>query len=75
MQRREPSDFFPALPEGGKWLLFTVAPLRDAEGNVIGALEILQDITGRKQAEEKLQESEEKYSAFFKTSRCRYKNG
>jgi len=53
----EAEDFFPALGERGKWLFFTAAPLRDAEGKVTGAIETLQDITERKRAEEAIQES------------------
>lgn len=34
-----------------KWLFFTAAPLRDANGNIIGAIETLQDTTEQKQAE------------------------
>ena len=48
----EAEDFFPDLGEGGKWLFFTAAPLRGVGGNVIGAIETLQDITERKRAEE-----------------------
>ncbi|HUH65948.1 MAG TPA: PAS domain S-box protein [Syntrophales bacterium] len=54
-------DFFPALGDGGRWLRFTAAAIRDAQGNVIGAVETLQDVTDRKQAEKSLMESEEKY--------------
>jgi two-component system cell cycle sensor histidine kinase/response regulator CckA len=57
----EALDFFPALGNGGKWLRFTAAAIRDTKGNLIGALETLEDMTGRKQAEKKLIESEEKY--------------
>jgi two-component system, NtrC family, sensor kinase len=46
--------FFPDLGKNGKWLFFTAAPLRDYQGEVIGAIETLQDITNRKQAEEEL---------------------
>ncbi len=48
----EALDFFPTLGKGGKWLIFTAAPLKDSEGTVIGALETLQDITEQKEAEE-----------------------
>ncbi len=39
------------LGEGVLWFFFTAAPLRDAEGNVVAAMETLQDITERKIAE------------------------
>jgi len=44
----EARDFFPALGEDGKWLFFTAAPIRNASGEVIGAIETLQDITQEK---------------------------
>ena len=39
--------------------------LRDAQGNIIGTLSSGEDITERKRAEEKLRESEEKFSRVF----------
>ena len=50
----EAEDFFPHVGEKGKWLFCTAAPLKDLDGKVIGAIETLQDITARKQAEEQL---------------------
>jgi PAS domain S-box-containing protein len=50
----EAEDFFPDLGEQGKWLFFTAAPLRDADGEVTGGLETLQDISESKWAEEEL---------------------
>ncbi len=44
-------DFFPLL---NKWLYFTAAPLKDMDGNIIGAIETLQDKTIEKQAEDAL---------------------
>lgn len=47
----EAEEFLPQLTGGGRWLYFTAAPLRDAAGGLIGAIETLQDITERKLAE------------------------
>ena len=38
----------------------TISPVRDAAGNVIGASKIARDVTDRKQAEQRLRESEER---------------
>ena len=48
----EAEDFFPTFGSNGRWLYFTAAPLRDAQGKLIGAIETLQDITEQKRAEE-----------------------
>ena len=61
----EAEDFFPALGENGNWLFFSAAPLKDAEGNVTGAIETLQDVTERKRAEEGLRRSERRLRAFM----------
>jgi PAS domain S-box-containing protein len=47
----EVTDFFPHLGNGGKWLFFAAAPIKDSEGNIIGAVETLEDVTGRIKAE------------------------
>jgi PAS domain S-box-containing protein len=57
----EAEDFFPALGQQGQWLYFGAAPLRDAEGNITGAIETLLDITERKNAEMALRKSEQRY--------------
>jgi PAS domain S-box-containing protein len=49
----EATDLFSTWGEEGKWLHFTAAALRDTRGNLIGAMETLEDITERKLAEEK----------------------
>ncbi len=52
----EAEDYFPNFPGGGRWLFFTAAPLRDDEGNIVGAIETLQDVTQRREAEQALQQ-------------------
>jgi signal transduction histidine kinase len=69
----EAEDFFPHLGDKGKWLHFTASPIKDDHGNIIAAIETLEDITERKNLEENLrfflqeitkaQEEERKYIA------------
>lgn len=55
----EATDFFPELGKRGRWLRFTSAIIRNASGNVIGAIETLEDITQAKRAEEALLKAHE----------------
>jgi PAS domain S-box-containing protein len=48
----EAEVLFPGLGEGGRWCWFTAAPLKAADGRLIGAIETIQDITEKKIAEE-----------------------
>ncbi|TVO52016.1 ATP-binding protein [Denitromonas halophila] len=50
----EAEGFYPSLGESGRWIYFLAAPLRGADGSIIGAIETLQDITERKAAENAL---------------------
>jgi PAS domain S-box-containing protein len=43
--------FFKKLGSGGKWLFFTAAPIRSADGSVVGAIETFWDTTEKKEAE------------------------
>lgn len=52
----EGEAFFPNVGQGGRWLSFTAAPLYDAQGIRIGAIETLQDVTERQRAEEELRQ-------------------
>ncbi|MEI6152992.1 MAG: PAS domain S-box protein, partial [Deltaproteobacteria bacterium] len=44
------------------------APVRDSAGNIIGAVSVVRDITDRKQAEDSLKASEEKYRSIFENA-------
>jgi len=56
----EAEDFFPYCGEAGRWLYFTAAPLYNTQGELVGAIETLQDISERKWAEAALLETQEK---------------
>jgi PAS domain S-box/uncharacterized domain HDIG len=53
----EAEDFSPKQGEGGTWLHLTAAAIKNSNGDTVGAMEMLQDITNRKQAEEQLERS------------------
>ena len=53
----EAEDFFPNIGVSGHWLHFTAAPLRDADGLVVGAIETLRDVTERRVAENALRKA------------------
>jgi two-component system, NtrC family, sensor kinase len=50
----EAEGYFDSLGTNGRWLFFTAAPLRNAKGELVGAIETLQDITQRRIAESAL---------------------
>ena len=52
----EVEGYFPNFGREGRWLYFTAAPLVDTHGEVVGAIETLQDITRRRQAEDELRQ-------------------
>jgi PAS domain S-box-containing protein len=59
--RRETKE----LQESEHWLEVSVDPILDAAGRYSGAVHIVSDITGRKQAEEELRASEARYRRLF----------
>jgi PAS domain S-box-containing protein len=60
----------PGFDSRGKqvWVLTSKVPLHDSQGNVIGLVGVGRDISERKQAQETLSQSEEKYRNLFNNS-------
>ena len=46
----EAEAFFPNMGDNGKWLFITAAPIRQADGTIVGAIETLWDKTDEKRA-------------------------
>jgi diguanylate cyclase (GGDEF)-like protein len=57
----EVEGFFPTFGISGRWFYITAAPFADSFGRIIGAIETVQDITERKEAEKELKESEQRF--------------
>lgn len=53
----EADDFFPNLGQSGLWIHFTAAPLYSSQGEIVGAIESLEDITERREAEDALKKA------------------
>ncbi|MGZ7068446.1 MAG: PAS domain S-box protein, partial [Methanobacterium sp.] len=52
----------------GAYVFVKASPLYDDKGNIVGAIESIRDITERKEIEQDLKESEEKYRWLFEVS-------
>ncbi len=60
METSQPQEIAKKTPDGRAWFIRGY-PVRDANGNITGAIETTLEITEQKRAEEALRESEEKY--------------
>lgn len=60
------AEYLVRRPDGSELpLLISAAPMRDAEGNVIGAVGVLQDISERVNLERAVREKERRFQAVF----------
>jgi len=65
METGEPQQLEKTTPDGKTWLI-RGSPVQDDDGSIIGGLEIALDITPRKNVEDALKQSEEKYKSLVK---------
>jgi len=63
----EATDYFSDLAGHKKWLFFTAGPLRNSDGEIIGAIETLQDITETKHAAMELAAEKERLAVTLRS--------
>jgi len=61
----EAEGYYPELGRRGKWLHFTASPIKGPDGQIIGAIETLEDITRRKRAEHALNERVKEFQCLY----------
>ncbi|MDI6451895.1 PAS domain S-box protein, partial [Anaerobaca lacustris] len=61
LETRQVTSIARHVPELDRWIDETSIPILDSNGNVVLIVERLQDITDRKQAEDRIRESEERH--------------
>lgn len=58
-------NFFPDMGKNGKWLYFVATAIKNEKGEVIGAIETLEDISDEKIDKQRLIENEKKYRDLY----------
>ncbi len=64
----EGEDFFPRLGENGLWLHFVAMPIKDEQGNIVGAFETIQDMTEHYNNLNQIKLSEERFRYLFENA-------
>jgi PAS domain S-box-containing protein len=67
LETGRPQEGETSQPDGRAWYIKSF-PVMDEDGKVMGAVEITSDITGRKQSEENLRQSEERFRNIFENT-------
>lgn len=60
-------EYMPYAKGGARWVEATFVPDRDAAGRVQGIVALITDISARKQAEESVRESEQRFRSYFES--------
>lgn len=60
--------YIPSINGKGKYVMVMASPIRDEKGHLIGAMETLRDITEKKEYEDALRKSEEKYKSIYENA-------
>lgn len=60
----EAEAFFPHLGDSGKWCWFTAAPIKTQEGEVVGAIETIWDITEERKAQQQREQQSRELATY-----------
>lgn len=58
-------DYFPLAGKNGRWISFTAAPIMNEKGEIVGAIETIEDVTEKKIYELILAENEKRFRDLY----------